>query len=543
MRRTSKRTGAARRRLAALLALCLLLSLLGGCGKKTDADRPDNPALLPGLSNLPGPDGGEDGGRLEGKGFADPEAAMLAALSAIQSCDLAALVSCYAIESMLENYRFDDYYAWTDYQRHGTRQYLPEDDAFGRAMNAATRRAEVLADAAQPFLGAVNGCFSAGLSAANPDYTVQYAYTELYRDRDDGVQTAGIGLSDYLARLSGGEAERVFSTLRLDGGSFSITEALYAERGAKKAERQRARNLLRARAYGADELCEYGVPVVVDGCECCFNVTLLLYGERWYLLCLGSYYADVSTQIGGFSLDCKGLQDAKGSPAPQLPALGRRAALEQLGCSGAGFDSAEAAARAYLDALTRLDADAAAACYAAERIADNNLQLAGTSIWRMNREPIGGGSFLAPAARETLLQSWLWSAENNLLLLSAVLGSSIEDVEGFSVGIDRLETSRTEEYPNARAQLRALLSDARLRGALPELQVLGVQTTQNQLMLEYAQSIGASGYTGVALGFELDGQACQLCAEAACFDGRWYLMPARYSAVYNPDTTLPTLTS
>ena len=508
-------------RFIAIFCILTLASsiLLGGCGADLPAQPQINDTTAAEPTGTP-PESNADApaaeGRMEGPGFASGEDALLYALSAIRSCDLEALVSCYAVETVLERFNFEDYYAYNPFLMYDD-NFWPADGGFGTAMNRYTREAMVLCNAALPFIGAVNGCFADGL---NPGVRGLQTY---YTDTANG----GVDLDEYLAALKGGEAERVFGTLRVTGGVFNVTEAYLAQTmedgGQERYEFLLSRFEFYAKAYGADQWVSFGIPVNVGDLDCFFGVTALNYGNRWYLLKVGSDYGE---GIGGFALSLPGAETADGLPAPALPEVSSAGRLAARRYEGPGFSSPEEAAKAYLEAVVALDPDAAVACYAVDRLADGDLLA--YRIRDLSENPMGGGTFLASAARITLAASCATQLGRNYLCILDMVTYDEQEKHWYETidGGDSTSiiTNNTKKYPYAWAQLHDLLNNHVIRVKLSQenLESIKLETTRDDGTMMRAAKLGASDFAIVAL----PGNDLTLDVYTVSFDGRWYVFPS-----------------
>lgn len=498
--------------------------LLGGCGvlQPVQPQINDTTAVQPtGTAQQSNADVPAAEGRLEGPGFASGEDALLYALSAIRNCDLEALVSCYAVETVLERFNFEDYYAYNSFYTYHDNLW-PADGGFGTAMNRYTLEARVLLDAALPFIGAVNGCFADGLNPGVRGLGLKTYYTD--------TANGGVNLDEYFAALKGGEAERVLGTLRVTGGVFNVTEAYLAQAmedgGQERYENLLSRFELSAKAYGADQRVSFGIPVNVDGLDCYFSVTALNYGDRWYLLSVGNSFAD---NIGGFGLSNPGTETADGLPAPALPDVSSAGTLAARRYEGPGFSSPEEAAKAYLEAVVALDPDAAVACYAVDRLADGDL-LAFRRTSNFSENLMGGGTFLASAARITLAASCATQLGRNYLCILDMVTYDEQEKHWYETidggEITSINTNKVK-YPYARAQLHDLLNNhvirVKLKLSQENLESIKLETTRDDGTMERAAKLGASDFAIVTLpGNDL---TLDVYVYTACFDGRWYVFP------------------
>lgn len=521
-------------RIIAIVLFMTLASsmLLGGCGTTQPTQPQINDSTAAEATGTPSESNADvpaKDGRMEGPGFASGEDALLYALSAIRSCDLEALVSYYSIETFLERFDFEDYYVYDAFHMYLT-SFWPADGGFGTEMNRYAREAEVLRNAALPFIGAVNGCFADGLEKGWEHYTDLIITS-------NNKQYGEVDYDAYLAALKGGEAERVFGTLRVTGGVFNVTEAYLAQvkerSGQEWYERYLSQFELYAKAYGADQWVSFGIPVNVGGLDCYFGVTALNYGKRWYLQRVGS---SLETAIGGFSLSLPGAETAEGLPAPALPDVSSAGTLAARRYEGPGFSSPEEAAKAYVEAIIALDPDAAVACYAVDRLVDGDLLADRTT--RLSENPMGGGTFLASAARIALAEDCAAQLGRNYLCLLDMVTYDEQGKHWYET-IDGVEppyinTNRTEKYPYARAQLYDLLSNRVIRVKLSQADFtsMSLETTRNDGTRERAAKLGASDFAMVTL----TRNGLTIYVHTVCFDGRWYVFPMFIKSVSGNDS-------
>ncbi len=244
--------------------------------------------------------------RIEGRGFNSGEEALLALAKAMKKMDTDKMISCYAVESFAENFRYDDYYAYYDMNpNYLTTAYYPEDSRFGADHNRLVRLGTVCTEAGLPFVAAANGYFENEMCPRNESTTHEY-----YRVYADRMKNADFTFSDYSKALGGKDVKKTFSKMELVGKPFDITKArskMFTE--DERRERYRQRNRQQAEAIGADEIRDYGVAVRIGGCDGYLTVQTVCYDGRWYILRLGSYEADISSLCGGFTKSVPGGDD------------------------------------------------------------------------------------------------------------------------------------------------------------------------------------------------------------------------------------------
>ena len=244
--------------------------------------------------------------KLEGSGFSSGEEALMTFVDAMKRCDVDTMVSCFAIESWAEHFRFKDYFSFEDYNPNLVcYDYLPEATEFGKNVNYRIRLYNVCNNAAAPFEAVACGCFDRELVPYGGNGGSMYDSFRVI-DRDGNNHTS---YDSYLESMQNGDVERTFRSMTF-GKPFDITEALidgYLEQGKENiAEKNQGYISRYIDALGADDLRDYGVSVEVDGFSCYFTVQTVCYEGRWYILYIGSRYANLNNAVGGFCLECPG---------------------------------------------------------------------------------------------------------------------------------------------------------------------------------------------------------------------------------------------
>ena len=484
-------------------------------------ERPPAAPAESGTSDDPAP----DDRRIEGPGFDSGEEALLAALDAIRRCDVNALLACYAVESFTENYRFDRYYALSDYNPTDlTAVYLPEGTAFADEFNYLQRRNQVCRNAALPFMAAANDCFARGLIPDIPnDFT--FFFRLRGQNQKESLQISG---QDYLRSLQAGTPQQVLSGLQATGDLFELATPP-SDVDAPDFWERRTENLRRrAEACGADEVGEYGVSVSVDGCDCFFTVTAACFGGSWYLLKLGSSYADITSSYtaGCFSVQLLGHTLVPGGEAPSVQAP-ETVDSGRFRVQGAGFDTSAAAALAYTEALRSLDFSAAATASFSDTQADENLPIYTTSGWELDNSPLlGGSSFGEPLGRACQAEKSAVTLLQNYLTTAARLQGENGNYASALPGLHQFGYVRTSVDADTRGALQSYLSDPAIARTLEGMTVSGVDRvmdeTTDDRMAKYLEWYRIEHYAADVVTVQMNGKPWYIWVESVCRDGRWY---------------------
>ena len=84
--------------------------------------------------------------KIEGSGYDSPESALSAYMFALQSGDMAQILSTFAIETFLDNYDLEEYLEYCDAYARGSTPYLPEKDDYTHKINLMARQNEIVQD-------------------------------------------------------------------------------------------------------------------------------------------------------------------------------------------------------------------------------------------------------------------------------------------------------------------------------------------------------------------------------------------------------------
>ena len=465
--------------------------------------------------------GGTKDGRIEGPGFATGEEALLAALEAVRDCDTEKLLSCYAMESFLSHYSFDNYYKYNLFApTGGAGGYLPEGTSFTDQQNYWTRKYEICLDAAINFIIAANG--GTGIDPLE-DIQRMLRFVTVDKDGDGGKYSS---LESYQEAIEGTKIQQILGGMQITGEVIDLTQD---EHDGKKFELQSW-----CRRYGAEALGAYCVPVRVNGSDCFFAAQTIRYDGRWYIAYLGdSMYTN--RYNGAFIFKAGDAVPVSGTDAaPAEVKKGKDPGLFRT--QGPGFKTAEEAVGAYAETLRKLDLTEMAAGTMNDSIADENILLKNNHM-SLNYYPVlGKTGFGEPLSRvceanrtaQAMLVSYLKVAAR----IKGAEGNYQEALPGWTKLASGVDTRDSE----TRAALREYLSDPKIAEAFAGMEIVGMEEITDEETVKSAEHLAetydAEAYKVWLVEARIGGETWRLWVNTVCRGGRWYHAWAR---VYSDD--------
>ena len=194
--------------------------------------------------------------KVEGKGFASPEAAITAYVDALSDGDVDKMLSTFAVETYSENYDLEAYIMWLHtYYYYIGYVSIPNDSQFEQGINRYTRVSELTSQIRSAYFA---------LAGVNVDesYLTFHANTLEEEIEETLDQLTVRNLDDKLSSIKKGDI-------------------LYADDFDVDGE-QLDRIYERYNYMGADEFCDVVMEIKFNGNEYYVFMLTAKYGEKWY---------------------------------------------------------------------------------------------------------------------------------------------------------------------------------------------------------------------------------------------------------------------
>ena len=479
----------------------------------------------------------------EGSGFDTPEGAVLEYLEALSEADPVRMLSTFAIESY--SYDFEAAISQTGVFSTWTAP-LPNVNDFVKAMNIENRRNK----AATSIFRQNRNFRMSDLDNLPPSLLWESGpgireAVKLNRDKTE--------ISNLVDSVKHCLSSLPLSTLKVLG--FIPLQALndYAPEGNQKYwENEFA---MKAAQIRADKLTACAALFELGGNRYLFCPDLVKYGKKWYIEQLNgsivsSLFSDLDTAVLKKSEGILPLPDelwldyrAKLVPIQTEPILAgtRKSGSEKI--EGKGFDSAEEAAAAYLDAFRDEDLERMISAFAIESFVknidmetylyvfgyfqpwgpvfldDNGFESAMNLEWRRNwvAESISTKyRHLSLSDPETLPDSSYLVPSGDALYAKLDVGRSKKEVAAFTKWLNRCFTT----LPIKTLKLIGFIPRISLEDSLLAKSDLEAIEKEEQ---ERAERIGADTLISCVALFELASDLYLFTPDTVCYEGKWFI--------------------
>gem|GEM_PF-1352775 len=296
--------------------------------------------------------------KTEGDGFDSPEDAVKAYLEGLRDGDLPRMISAFAIESYVENFKIESFIMWYPY----TTGYVIEPNAneFVASLNVETHRRYVTDMIMNQYL------FLCGLGS---DPSVNRLGIDRLRGRSMKDEA---DVSQFVGQFNKYLNEPEFNTIKITELSMANDEGLPDD----ILENLQSSIEFTAEYLGADRLVSGSVVFSLDEKEFLMYCDAAKYGGKWYLSRLGG--ARGSLLVSGRIYEDGGTvsltQEKEGSESDPA-ASPAKTSVSGIDVSrkleGDGFDSPEDAVKAYLEGLRDGDLNRMISAYAIESYVAN----------------------------------------------------------------------------------------------------------------------------------------------------------------------------
>lgn len=220
---------------------------------------------------------GEEAFRYEGGGYKTPEAAVEAYVDAMKTGDVDAMIKVFAVETYVENFDFERYvdrtWSWN------FNMPVPGSDSTADSINLAKR------------LDSVTG-------------TIQQQLFALMGWTD--VLTAPVSIGKDREYTSAAELYAAYDTAQIAKKAKSIrlvrieSDVQLFENASN--EYHQSNLAWQAATYGAEEVAGYIATLECEGENYYLGLTLILYGDRWYVYGSGGAFLSIPANQGGLAL-------------------------------------------------------------------------------------------------------------------------------------------------------------------------------------------------------------------------------------------------
>ncbi len=245
-----------KRTLAFILAAVMLVSTLAGCSGSGN-DKPSAIGQAAGSADT-------QNGYIQGSGYDKPEEALLAYAEARKEGDYDKMISTFAIESFVDHFDDEAYYAYMKYFPPNYFQVnggiVSNDSESGRALSFQTRRNYVVTQ-------------------------IAYQYQNLL---GEGTVLEDVINTGY--RLEEGQEKEVTEALAKDPGFSEITigavyEAIDFNSGELLSKSERVAEIYDRykKIYGAEDIKEYYVQLTINGEDYVLFGAAFQYDGKWYM--------------------------------------------------------------------------------------------------------------------------------------------------------------------------------------------------------------------------------------------------------------------
>ena len=240
-------------------------------------------ALMLGATILPAGMAAAEAARYEGDGFDTPEAAVACYLEGLKNLDFERMLDAFAWETQAEHFSVEAQIQRMRVYSTSVKPRFPSADAFLVAANLHAIR------------------------AAQTDMI--YRALEFYMLGEDYPATGNVILKEegqreeFLLKFSSGKLERL---TQMDNIRYVSPDAV--TNGSFSSERMRENYAKQTAIYGADEVVDI-VALADVGSEtlyCC--PTVARYGDRWYLVSVGSF----TSSLLGVGIECQAFACGEG---------------------------------------------------------------------------------------------------------------------------------------------------------------------------------------------------------------------------------------
>lgn len=293
--------------------------------------------------------------KIEGEGFDTPEEAALVYLKGLKEGDFEQVLSAFAVETYVKNYRLDE-------QIDGKWQYslsdslVPSVSEYTEKLNIEMRRGEIFQN-------------------------IQEGYLSLIELTSGSVETLTENASsdELLDELFALNAVTCFNAIDYDGTFTDLDYLMEKYWNASNNWKEQVEDWTQKKLdwSGADRLECLAVNFTYAGIPLAVTMSVVQYDKKWYIFELGGVYSDllgIPTTSGGLIPSA----DLDVTQVPSLVDLLDHSETESVlseddnkKVEGGGYSTATEAAAAYLEGFQKNNTDQMMAAFAVETYMDN----------------------------------------------------------------------------------------------------------------------------------------------------------------------------
>lgn len=292
--------------------------------------------------------------KIEGDGFDTPEEAALAYLKGLKEGDFEQVLSAFAVETYVKNYRLDK-------QIDGRWQYslsdsfVPSVSEYTKKLNIEMRRHEIFRNIQEGYLSLI------GLTSGGQE-----------------TLTENISGDEILDELFALNAVTCFNAIDYDGTFTNLAYLVDKYWNASNSWEEQVEDWTQKKLdwSGTDNLEWLAVNFTYAGIPLAINMSVVQYDQKWYIFELGRVY---SSLLGFSSISGGGIiysdEFDKTQIIDALPDLSKTKSVLSENCyeevEGNGYSTAAEAAVAYLEGFQKNNIDQMMASFAVETYMDN----------------------------------------------------------------------------------------------------------------------------------------------------------------------------
>lgn len=293
--------------------------------------------------------------KIEGEGFDTPEEAALAYLKGLKEGDFEQVLSAFAVETYVKNYRLDKKIDGR-WQYRFSDSLIPSVSEYTEKLNIEMRRYDIFQNVQECYLSLI------GLKSRRLETLAENVSSD--------------GLLDELFALN---AVTCFSAIDYDGTFTDLAYLMDKYWNASNSWEEQVENETKKKLdwSGADRLEELAVNFTYAGIPLAINMSVVQYDQKWYIFELGGMYSDLlgALSTSGGIIPSDGLDVAQIPFIVDLPVPSEaKFALSEddnKKVEGGGYSTATEAAVAYLEGFQKNNIDQMMTTFAVETYIDN----------------------------------------------------------------------------------------------------------------------------------------------------------------------------